>query len=60
MENEVRLNIKITADLLNRVKAAAKKKQLTVSSLTRLLLVNYVDHIENERQNTEFKTKITY
>ena len=55
MENEVRLNIKITADLLNRVKAAAKEKQLTVSALTRLLLVNYVERIENERKNYEVK-----
>lgn len=55
MENEVRLNIKITADMLNRVKAVAKEKQLTVSALTRLLLVNYVERIENERQNFEGK-----
>ena len=53
MENEVRLNIKITADLLNRVKAVAKEKQLTVSSLTRLLLINYVENFENGRKNTE-------
>ena len=31
MENEVRLNIKITAELLNRVKLAAKEKQLTAT-----------------------------
>ena len=55
MENEVRLNIKITADLLERIKKVAKEKQLTVSSLTRLLLINYVERIENERQNTESK-----
>lgn len=55
MENEARLNIKLTADLLERVKKVAKEKQLTVSSLTRLLLVNYVERIENERQNTEGK-----
>lgn len=60
MENEVRLNIKITADLLERVKTTAKEKQLTVSSLTRLLLINYVENFENERKNTEFKTKTTY
>ena len=55
MENEVRLNIKITADLMNRVKAVAKEKQLTVSSLTRLLLINYVERIENERKDSESK-----
>ena len=53
MENEVRLNVKLTADLLEKVKAAAKEKQLTVSSLTRLLLVNYVENFENGRKNTE-------
>ena len=55
MENEVRLNIKISADLLERIKKVSKEKQLTVSSLTRLLLINYVERIENERQNTESK-----
>lgn len=55
MENEVRLNIKLTADLLERIKKVAKEKQLTVSSLTRLLLVNYVERIENERQSIESK-----
>lgn len=55
MENEVRLNIKITADMMNRIKAVAKEKQLTVSSLTRLLLINYVENFERERQSTESK-----
>ena len=55
MENEVRLNIKLTADLLTRIKAAAKEKQLTVSSLTRLLLIDYVENFENERKS--FKSK---
>lgn len=55
MENEVRLNIKLTADFLERIKKVAKEKQLTVSSLTRLLLVNYVERTENERQNSEGK-----
>ena len=55
MENEVRLNIKLTAELLGRIKTAAKEKQLTVSSLTRLLLINYVENFERERQSTESK-----
>ena len=55
MENEVRLNIKINANLLDKVKAVAKEKQLTVSSLTRLLLINYVENFEHERKNTESK-----
>ena len=62
MENEVRLNIKLTADLLERIKVVAKAKQLTVSSLTRLLLINYVENFENGRKNTEdisIKRKIT-
>lgn len=53
MKNEVRLNIKITSDLLDRIKVAAKAKQLTVSSLTRLLLINYVEKFENDRKNSE-------
>ena len=56
MENEVRLNIKISAELLDRVKAAAKAKQLNVSSLTRLLLINYVERFEDEQQNTKYKS----
>lgn len=55
MENEVRLNIKLTADLLTRVKAVAKERQLTVSSLTRLLLIDYVENFENERKNLKSK-----
>lgn len=55
MKNEVRLNIKITADMLSRIKAVAKEKQLSVSSLTRLLLLNYVENFEREHQNTEGK-----
>ena len=55
MENEVRLNIKLTADLLDRIKVVAKEKQLTVSSLTRLLLINYVETFERDRKNTESK-----
>ena len=55
MDDEVRLNIKITAELMARVKAAAKAKQLTVSSLTRLLLVNYLERVENEQQNSKSK-----
>ena len=56
MENEVRLNIKINAELLERIKLAAKAKQLTVSSLTRLLLINYVETFENERQTSKSKS----
>ena len=60
MENEVRLNIKLTAELLERIKVAAKAKHLTVSSLTRLLLINYVENLESGQENTGPKTKITY
>lgn len=60
MENEVRLNIKLTAELLERIKVAAKAKHLTVSSLTRLLLINYVENFESGQENTGPETKITY
>ena len=43
MDNEVRLNIKLPKELLDAAKAAAKEKQLTVSSLTRVLLSNYIN-----------------
>ena len=55
MKDEVRLNVKISADLLERVKVVAEKKGLNVSSLTRLLLVNYVEKCENESKNIESK-----
>lgn len=53
MKDEVRLNVKLSSDLLERVKRVAEQKQLNVSALTRLLLVNYVEKIENENKNTE-------
>lgn len=53
MEKETRLNIKLTEDLLIKVKQAARQKGLTVSALTRLLLINFVESIENERKNSE-------
>ena len=59
MEKETRLNIKLTEDLLIKVKQAAKRKGLTVSALTRLLLIDYVESIENERKNSESKKETT-
>lgn len=50
MKNEVRLNVKLSAELLERVKVVAEKKHLSVSALTRLLLVNYVESYENEER----------
>ena len=50
MKDEVRLNVKLSADLLARVKAIAEKKGLNVSALTRLLLINYVEKCENEER----------
>lgn len=58
MKDEVRLNVKLSADLLERVKAVAEKKQLNVSALTRLLLINYVEKCENE-ENTKLKEMIS-
>ena len=58
MKDEVRLNVKLSADLLERVKTIAEKKGLNVSSLTRLLLVNYVENFENEERFKQSKGKI--
>lgn len=55
MQNEVRLNIRIPAELLEKAKQAAKDKSLSVSALTRLLLINYVEQIENDKQNKTSK-----
>ena len=55
MKNEVRLNVKLSAELLERVKVVAEKKQLNVSSLTRLLLVNYVENFENDERFKQSK-----
>ena len=55
MKDEVRLNVKLSTDLLERVKTAAEKKGLNVSSLTRLLLVNYVEKCENEEKLKQSK-----
>lgn len=57
MKDEVRLNVKLPADLLERVKIVAEKKGLNVSSLTRLLLVNYVENFENEERFKQSKSK---
>ena len=56
MKYEVRLNVKLSADLLERVKAMAEKKQLNVSALTRLLLINYVEKCENEERLNQSKS----
>jgi predicted DNA binding CopG/RHH family protein len=57
MKNEVRLNVKLSAELLERVKVVAEKKQLNVSALTRLLLVNYVESYENEERLRQSKSE---
>ena len=57
MKDEVRLNVKISADLLKRIKVVAERKGLNVSSLTRLLLVNYVENCENEENERLDKSK---
>ena len=57
MKDEVRLNVKISAELLKRIKAVAERKGLNVSSLTRLLLVNYVENCENEENERLDKSK---
>ena len=57
MKDEVRLNVKISADLLKRIKVVAERKGLNVSALTRLLLVNYVENCENEESERLDKSK---
>lgn len=57
MKDEVRLNVKISAELLKRIKAVAERKGLNVSSLTRLLLVNYVENCENGENERLDKSK---
>ena len=59
MKDEVRLNVKLSAELLERVKVVAEKKQLNVSTLTRLLLVNYVEKCENEERLKQSKSEAT-
>lgn len=57
MKDEVRLNVKISAELLKRIKVVAERKGLNVSALTRLLLVNYVENCENEENERLDKSK---
>ena len=57
MKDEVRLNVKISAELLKRIKAVAERKGLNVSALTRLLLVNYVENCENGESERLDKSK---
>lgn len=52
MDHEVRLNIKIEAELLDQIKKAAKEAGLNVSSLTRTLLINYLESIYAKRNST--------
>ena len=57
MKDEVRLNVKISAELLKRIKVVAERKGLNVSALTRLLLVNYVENCENDGNEKLDKSK---
>lgn len=50
MKDEVRLNVKLPAELLLKVKIIAEKKGLNVSALTRFLLSNYVENCNNEER----------
>lgn len=64
MENEVRLNIKLPESLLEAVKQKVKEKEngLTVSSVTRLLLTNYVnsDDLLNKYTAVTAESKTQY
>lgn len=52
MEQEVRLNVKLEADLLKQIKAVAKELGLNVSSLTRNLLINYLEAYYARKNST--------
>lgn len=52
MEQEVRLNVKLEADLLKQIKAVAKELGLNVSSLTRTLLINYLEAYYARKNST--------
>lgn len=54
MENKASLNIKLSADLLDKLKLIANEKELSVSALTRLILLNYVECWELENICEEF------
>lgn len=54
MENKASLNIKLSADLLDKLKLIANEKELSVSALARLILLNYVECWELENIYEEF------
>lgn len=47
MENEVRINVKLPADLLAEVKLKAEKNGITVSELVRKFFLAYAEHDNN-------------
>lgn len=47
MNNEARLELKLSKELLDALKTEAKKKQITVSALVRLVMLDYLKEQTN-------------
>lgn len=47
MTKEKRLELKLTAELFEQFKKLADKKQLSVSALIRLLMLEYIENEKN-------------
>ena len=47
MNKEKRLELKLTAELFEQFKKLADKKQLSVSALIRLLMLEYIENEKN-------------
>lgn len=50
-EEKTKINIELPTDLLLKCKALAKKEELTISGLVRLLLKKYVEEQNNGTKN---------
>jgi hypothetical protein len=47
MNKETRLELKLTLELFEQFKKLADKKQISVSALIRLLMLEYIENEEN-------------
>ena len=47
MKDDVRLELKLSKELLEAIKEAATKKQLTVSAFVRLIMLDYLKEQDN-------------
>lgn len=55
MKDDARLELKLSKELLEAIKEAAAKKQLTVSAFVRLIMLDYL----KEQTNGTVETNIT-